>query len=365
MHASQTPEIHIDPATASSHPSVRVLVVIVNYKTAALTVACLGALAHEVAAAPSIRVCVVENDSGDGETIRAAIAQHGWGGWAELTLAARNGGFSYGNNRGIEPAMQWPDPPAYFMLLNPDTEARPGAVKALVEFMDAHPKVGIVGSSFENQDGTDWPIAFRFPTLGGQFVHGIRSRLVSRLMPNHVTARTMGTEAAEVDWVSGASLMIRRQVLADIGLMDEGYFLYFEEVDFCLRARRAGWPSWYVPQSRVMHISGQSTGVAAPNQKPRRMPDYWFASRSRYFVKNHGLSYARLADLAFGLGRSVWTLRRVLTRRLVEDPPGLLADFWRTSVLLRSRKVVERWISGGANPGATTPTARPASSEVR
>lgn len=323
---------------------------IVNYRTAALTIACLRSLAPEVAADSSIRVNVVENDSGEGETIRAAINRHGWSSWAELTLAERNGGFSYGNNRGIEPALRWPVPPAYFMLLNPDTEVRPGAVRALVEFMDAHPKVGIAGSSFENQDGADWPIAFRFPTLGGQFVQGIRSRLVTRLMPGQVTAMRMGREAVDVDWVSGASMIMRRQLLDDIGLMDEGYFLYFEEVDFCLRAWRVGWSCWYVPQSRVMHISGQSTGVAAPNRKPKRMPLYWFASRSRYFVKNHGLAYARLADLAFGLGRSLWTLRRMLLRRPPEDPPWMLADFWRTSVLFRRRSVVNLWIDARHQP---------------
>ena len=95
-----------------------------------------------------------------------------------------------------------------------------------------------------------------------------------------------------------------------------------------------------------MHISGQSTGVSASDRNLRRMPRYWFASRSRYFVKNHGLAYARLTDLAFGLGRSIWALRRLLTRRPEEDPPSMLADFWRTSVLFQSRASVNRWIDG-------------------
>src|SRR4029453_12548636 len=126
--------------------------------------------------------------------------------------------------------------------------------------------------------------------------------------------------------------------------MDEGYFLYFEEVDFCLRANRSGWPCWYVPQSRVMHIAGQRTGVSSRERKLRRMPAYWFASRSRYFVKNHGLVYARMADIAFGVGLTIWMLRRPLTRRRNTDPPGLLADFWRTSVLFQSKRKVRRRI---------------------
>ena len=338
---------------------VRVVVVIVNYRTAALAIACLRSLEAEIAANPSVRVVVVENDSGDGEELGAAIQANGWSDWATLTLAERNGGFSYGNNCGIRPAMRWPQPPDYFLLLNPDTEIRPGAVATLFEYMDAHPDVGIAGSSFEGHDGVDWPIAFRFPTLLGQFVQGIRSRLISRLLRDSVVARTMGSDAEEVDWVSGASMMIRSQVFRDVGLMDEGYFLYFEEVDFCLRARQAGWPCWYLPESRVMHISGQSTGVSAPDRKLKRMPQYWFASRSRYFVKNHGLAYARLTDLAFGLGRTIWTLRRLLTQRPDEDPPAMLLDFWRTSVLFRSRGAVNRWIDSGDTSKAVATTAAP------
>lgn len=330
--------------------AVRVLIVIVNYKTADLTVACLRSLEPEIAADPWIRVVVVDNDSGDGEEISAAIRKHDWGDWASITIAERNGGFAYGNNRGIGPALRWPRPPDYFLLLNPDTEVRRGAIRALVEYMDVHPEVGIAGSSFENPDGSDWPIAFRFPTVWGQFEQGIRFGPVSRLLRNRVVARTMGREPAEVDWVSGACMMIRRKVIEHIGLMDEAYFLYFEEVDFCLRARRAGWRCRYVPQSRVMHISGQSTGMSERDRKLKRTPPYWFASRTRYFVKNHGLAYARLADLAFGIGLTLWTLRRLLTRLPRRDPPWMLADFWRTSVLFQTRRTIWRRLDGASKP---------------
>lgn len=314
----------------------RVLIVIVNYKSALLTVACLRSLQNEVAAAPWIRVVVVENASGEGEVIAGAIHENGWSAWASLLVAERNGGFSYGNNLGIESTLKGHQPPEFIMLLNPDTEVRIGAVRALVDFMDMNPGVGIAGSSFESEDGAEWPIAFRFPNILSQFEQGIRFRLVSRLLRNWIGAMTMDQEsAAPVDWVAGASMMIRRKVFDQIGLLDEGYFLYFEELDFCLRARRAGWPCWYVPQSRVMHISGQSTGVSAPGQKLKRMPAYWFESRSRFFVKNYGLAYARLADLAFGIGLTLWTFHRALTGRPITDPPKFCADFWRTSVVFR------------------------------
>jgi GT2 family glycosyltransferase len=327
-------------------PVVRVQVVIVNYKTAHLAAACLASLAQEVTDDGSIRVVVVENDSGDEGAIQRAIDDNGWTTWASIIVAPRNGGFSYGNNLGIASVILTPVPPEYFLLLNPDTEVRRGAIGSLIAFMDTHPDVGIAGSSFENSVGVEWPIAFRFPTIVGQLLQGIRSRLVSRILCEHVGAKTMGRQAAQVDWVAGACMMVRRRVFQDIGLMDEGYFLYFEEVDFCLRARRAGWTCWYVPQSRVMHISGQSTGVSASDRTLDRMPTYWFASRSRFFVKNHGLAYARLADLAFGIGRAIWSARQRLLGRQNEDPPGFLGDFWRTSVLFKSRRSVRQWIDG-------------------
>lgn len=108
-----------------------------------------------------------------------------------------------------------------------------------------------------------------------------------------------------MDWASGASLLCRRQVLETVGGFDEGFFLYFEEVDLCRRIGQAGWERWYVPASRVMHLQGAST--------QRRLPRHWFESRSRYFSKHHGRLYARLADVAALLGNAVGVMKDVLS----------------------------------------------------
>lgn len=244
--------------------AIRILVVIVTYRTAELTISCLRSLLGEIRDDPTIRVTVVDNASGDAPALKEAITANGWEGWVELIIAERNGGFSYGNNRGIEAALRWAKPPEYFLLLNADTEIRGRAVGSLASFLDGHPEVGIAGSSFENPDGSDWPLAFRFPSIASQFEEGVRLGFVTRLLRPYVVAKVMAREPAPTDWVAGASMMIRRRVIDEIGLMDEGYFLYFEEVDYCLAAYRKGWPCWYVPQSRVMHICGQSTGVSSP-----------------------------------------------------------------------------------------------------
>lgn len=312
----------------------RLLIVIVDYQSAELTLDALASLEAEVRALPGTHVTVVENASGDAEVLARGIAERGFGDWVTLDPSPRNGGFAYGNNRAIRPALASDAPPRYVLLLNPDTRIHPGAVEALLAFMDARPDVGIAGSSFENGDGSDWPIAFRFPTILGELDSGLRLGAVSKLLDRWVVVRTMDGREAQVDWLAGASMMIRCDVFRDIGLLDEGYFLYHEETDFCLRARRAGWSCWYVPQSRVVHIGGQSTGVTQRNRRPPRMPTYCFESRRRYFLENHGLAYAIAADVAFGLGFALWRVRRVVQGKPDMDPPHYLGDFWRHSVVL-------------------------------
>ena len=326
---SAEPQSAANAQAAGSPGAFPLLVVIVNYKTAALTVACLESLEPELRGIPGAKVTVIENDSGDAEKLRQAIGQRGWADWVRLDVAERNGGFAYGNNRAIRPTLTGDEsPPPYVLLLNSDTEVRPGAVRMLIDFMEAHPKVGIAGSSFENPDGSLWPIAFRFITPIAELERGLRFGPVTKLLSRQVTSRVMDqSQPQPVDWVCGACMIIRHEVFRTIGLLDEGYFLYFEELDFCLRARRQGWPCWYVPQSRVMHIAGQSSGLTAREGRPPRTPEYWFASRRRYFLKHFGLWGATLADLCFGFGFALWRVRRACLVGLTKIRRGT----WRTS----------------------------------
>jgi GT2 family glycosyltransferase len=314
------------------------LAIIVNYRTGPLVVECLASLEEEVRAMPGFRVMVVDNASGDDSVhvIDSAIRARGWGDWAELTVSPVNGGFASGNNHAIRRALAGDNPPDLLWLVNPDTVVRPGAARALAAFMRDHPKTGIAGSALQSADGTPWPFAFRFPTILGETERGARLGLVSRLLSSHAIGRTMGRDSARVDWVSGASMVIRRAVFADTGLMDEGYFLYYEETDFCLQAQRAGWECWYVPEAVVLHISGQSTGVTAETTVPKRIPRYWFESRRRYFVKNHGRAYAIAADLGWAGTHMLWRLRRLAMLRRNPDPPRMLGDFLRYSALFRA-----------------------------
>ncbi|HKA06775.1 MAG TPA: glycosyltransferase family 2 protein [Gemmataceae bacterium] len=305
-------------------------VVIVNFRTAGLVVDCLRTLACEVATEPEMRVVIVDNASGDDSVprISAAIAEEGWS-WAEVRPADRNGGFAYGNNTAIRYLLSLPDPPNYIWLLNPDTLVHPGASTALIDFLEANPDVGIAGGRLENPDGSPQTSAFRFPSLLGVLEDTIRIGVVSRTLERHRVPSLPRPEAHATDWVNGASMMVRCEVFETVGLMDEGYFLYFEETDFCRRVKRAGWPVWHVPTSRAIHLEGQSTGVTGTEMARKPRPQYWFDSMARYFRKNLGAGYAMVADVIFIVGFGIWRVHRRLRRKPDPDPPGLWRDYIR------------------------------------
>jgi GT2 family glycosyltransferase len=312
-------------------------IIIVNYRTAELVLDCLHALVPEVREESNWHVVVAENGSGDGsaQKLKRAIQSEGWERLITLLPLAQNLGFAGANNAAVRPLLNSAQPPDFILFLNPDTVVRPGAVRALVEFMDQNSEVGIAGSRLEDPDGTPQRSAFRFPTVASEFEGGIRLGFISKLLHKRLLAPPAQDKPHPTDWLAGASMIVRPAVFESIGLMDEGYFLYFEEVDFCRAARRSGWPCWYVPASRVIHLVGQSSGVTDTRRAPRRIPRYWFESRRRYFTKNHGRLYKFLADAAWATGFALWRVRRWVQGKPDPDPPGLLWDFVRFNFLGR------------------------------
>jgi GT2 family glycosyltransferase len=319
-----------------------VAVAIVSYNSAGLTIDCLRSIEPErLTPGVRVRAIVVDNASGDAAEIGEAIAANSWSSWVTLIQTGRNGGFAYGNNLAIQEAYSERSPD-YVYLLNPDTVLRRGAIGALTRFLEDHVEVGIAGSSFENFDGTDWPIAFKFPSMLSELEGGLQLGLATRLLQRWAVPVQMGKIDQSIDWVPGASMMIRRSVIDTIGGFDEGYFLYFEETDFCLRAKRAGFSTWYVPESRVMHIAGQSTKLTERGVAPKRLPPYWFESRRRYFVTAYGVRYAVAVDIIAIAAHMLGACKRVLQQRTDRGIPHFLADFLRYSVVWsKNRNVAE------------------------
>jgi GT2 family glycosyltransferase len=318
---------------------MKLLVVILNYRVTDLTIDCLRSLAGRIDRVPQARVAVCENGTGGdaAERLRRAIDENGWARWADLTVVHPNRGFTGGNNLVVRAALASADPPEYVLLLNADTIVMDSALEALVDFMDRHPRAGMAGSTLVAPNGDPQASPFRFMSVVSELDHGLRLGLVSRLLSRWAIVPPRPVRACQVEWVSGAAMVLRSSMLERIGLLDEGLYTYFDDIDICLRARRAGWETWFVPESRIVHLEGASTGVA--NRIVKRRPPYWFQARRRFFLKNHGPLYTALADVAFIGGFATWRVRRMIQRKPDTDPPSMLSDAIRHSVFLNGFQV--------------------------
>ncbi len=326
-----------------SESTPRILVIIVNYKSADLTVACLHSLKEEIALFPGSRVAVVENCSGDDslKVIQEAVEDQDWSNWVDVIPADKNEGFAAGNNIALRSHFfNSESRPDFVHFLNPDTEIRPHALKILVDFFSEHEKVGLLGSRSEDADTTPQVCCFRFPSIYDEFASLMRLGIVDRILANKICRIPIPEENIPIDWVSGATLMVRREVLEELGPLDDRYFMYFEETDFIYRARQKGWLCWHIPSSRVIHYVGRSSGVTVREERPKRRPAYWFNSRRRFFLKNFGLLYTLVADLAALTGLALCRLRWFLLRKSPnQDPPYLFLDLLKHSVLLKGGKI--------------------------
>lgn len=283
---------------------MRVAVVIVNYRTPDMVIACLERLDKERVLLPSIQVSVVDNASGDDSVaiLSEKLGEPHFAEWVQFLPLPLNGGFGWGNNEAILRLLASDMPPEAILLLNPDTMIEPGAVAALVRDMENRPDAAAIGSQLVNQDGTLAGSAFRFPSISREFLRGLAIAKIGRLLGIAPVLVPLG-EVGPVDWVTGASVLIRTQALHDAGLFDSGFFLYFEEVELMHRFAVHGWKCYHCPESRVVHIAGASTGIVDGQLAGKRAPpDYLFRSRHRYFALTGGRFSAWLADVAWLAG---------------------------------------------------------------
>ena len=325
--------------------AAQVAVSIVNYRTAEMVIAALPALLAELEGLARAAVLIVDNASpgDDADRLEAHVAAEGLAARVRVIRSPRNGGFAAGNNLAFAAYRELGWTPDAVLLLNPDAEMRPGALRALLAVMAAEPRAGIAGGRLENPDGSTWVAAFNFPTALSEFAAGTGIGALIRRWPVLIP----DAEAPRpVDWVSGAAMLVRREVIEALGGMDEGYFLYFEEIDFMRAAAAAGWQSWHVPVARVRHDPGGSTGMVDGRPREGRMPDYWFASWRRYFAKAHGPTGARAAAAAKLAGMAVGRLQRGLRGRHYDTPTGFWGDFLRKVLLGRMNRAR---FAGGSN----------------
>lgn len=303
---------------------MKLAAIILNFRTADMTVDAVKATI-EALDQTDFDWCikVVDNDSGDGseERLRSACLNEQarktphWD-KIEVIQSGRNGGFGAGNNVGIRQAMEQYPELEYVYILNSDAFPEKEALISLSDFLDSHKNYGIAGSAIYGVDGEPHTTAFRFPTIQSELEGSIKLGIITKLFKNYVVPMGMPEQSIDVDWLAGASMMMRTKTIRELGIFDETFFLYFEETDLCQRLNREGWKIRYLVESRVAHIGSASTGM----KKWTRIPKYWLNSRRYYFTKNHGALYFWLATLMKLLGHSLYKLRCMLTGKSNHEP---------------------------------------------
>jgi N-acetylglucosaminyl-diphospho-decaprenol L-rhamnosyltransferase len=302
--------------------SVEIAVILLNYRTPELTIACLGSIAPTVE--PWFTVLVVDNDSGDGsaDKIQQAITERGWSGWARVLRSPRNGGFSYGNNYGIRAQKA-----AAYILLNSDTLVQPGAFAGLRDAMLKYPRAGIIGPGVLDRDGDPDQSFFRQPAPPSEFLRSSNTGILNKLLPRYHLNLPRAEGPMEVDWLGFSCVLIRQEVIEQVGMLDDAYFMYYEDIDYCRRVRQAGWKVLYFPEPKVMHMEGGSSKVTEQGRLLRRAPRYFYESRSRYFAKYYGRRGLWLANAFWYLGRCVsWPRELVGRERNLREREAM--DLW-------------------------------------
>ena len=263
-----------------------VSVIVVSWNTRALLEQCLRSV-YGTAGDLAVEAIVVDNGSADGsvEMVRERFPQ------ARLIVNAENVGFARANNQAMEVAQG-----RYFLLLNSDAVLRPGALRALVDCLEAHPRVGMVGGRLVNPDGTFQASFMDFPTLWGELIlmTKLHRFLRSPYFPSHPPEESRAVR--EAGWIPGACMLVRREVWEEVGGLDETYFMYSEEVDWCWRVRQAGWRILYTPEAEIVHWGGQSIGRVPLEKRLRVYRGKWL-----FFRRHRGSATAALFWMLLGL----------------------------------------------------------------
>jgi GT2 family glycosyltransferase len=284
---------------------------------------------------------IVDNASGDNsvnfiqEFIDKNLIQ-----WVTVIASDENGGYAAGNNLAINAVFNKGITAERIWFLNPDTKVRTNAGVELIKAINEN-NLHIVGSRLEDEDGTFQYSYFNFPGVISELSDGLRLGMFDKIIKNYLVRKEPSNKPMQVDWLSGASFMVSKEYIQQIGLIDDSYFLYFEELDFCLQGNRNKFYCWYIPSSRVYHAVGASTGLTGKREIQARRPQYWFDSRRRFFLKNFGGFKLLCCDLAFITGYSVWLMRKTLSKSndLSKKPPYFLRDFIRNSILFKGLSI--------------------------
>jgi len=310
----------------TEHPdrTPRVVVSIINYRTPDLTLACVQSVLARGGEA-DLSIVVIDNASGDGSdvAIRDWIAAQEPCAPVTLMASDKNLGFAGGHN-----AVMRTHPAAFYLLLNSDTVLHDGALAGLLAAADTHPHAGVLAPALEDEDGTRQISCFRAHTPASELIRGAATGPVTRLLERYDVPLEATPDPKAIGWVSFACVLIRQSVIVRTGGLDEEFFLYYEDAEFCHRVRQEGWQIAYIPDARVVHFRGGSGPVKSLSRAARRLPSYYYHSRARYFRKVHGTAGLFAANLCWGAGRCVAAARRLAGKPVPRARDQEWRDIW-------------------------------------
>ncbi|WP_299964575.1 glycosyltransferase family 2 protein [uncultured Roseobacter sp.] len=302
----------------------KIVISIINYRTLDLTLDCVRSVLADIGTLDA-RVVVVDNASQDGscEAIADWIAEQPAGTPVELVSSPDNTGFSGGHNQGIAAIEA-----EFYLLLNSDAVLRPGFLQNILTAAEAHPRAGLIAPQIETDAGDIQVSQFRFHNPWSELVRAAGTGPITRAFRRHVVALPPPVDPQRVEWASFACIMLRGEMVKELGPMDEGYFLYFEDAEYCLRAHRAGWGVALALDAVAVHFRGGSGPVKADAKAHKRLPAYYYSSRTRFFYQAHGRLGLLKANLAWHLGRAVAGLRRAVGGRPHPAVDREARDIW-------------------------------------
>lgn len=263
-------------------------IIIVSWNTSGLLNQCLDSI-YKTGSRFAFEVIVVDNGSSD-DSVTLVEKQYPQ---VILIKNTQNRGFAAANNQGLSVGTG-----RYFMLLNSDTIVLPGAIDTLVELADCHPRLGVVGPKLLNMDGSLQKSWASFPSFLSELVgRNFRFRQpVDRL-----------SNTFDVDWIMGACMLVRSETIRDVGSMDEDYFFYSEETDWCFRIKKKNWKIWYITNAEIYHLGGGSAKRSSVIQLVRL-----YQGKLLYFRKNHGEFVSTLLRFGLAIGNALGVLRRLI-----------------------------------------------------
>lgn len=270
-------------------------------------------------------IVIVDNHSDDGsvDVIDEWIKTLTEPGSVSLVVSKTNSGFSGGHNQGIAHSVA-----NFYLILNSDAVLRPGFFSTIMDAARAVPAAGLFTPRIDYDDGSQQTSCFRFPSPASELIRGAETAPITQLLKRYDVPLKMPPEPEQIGWASFACILLRADMIRDVGNMDEGYFLYFEDVEYCWRAKHRGWSIAYVPNAHVVHYRGGSGPVKALALKHCRLPEYYYASRTRVLYQMHGYIGMILSNLMWVFGRVIANFRRLGGKSMPSCNQNETRDIW-------------------------------------